>query len=203
MRMGKGDLACGMRAWIFALALPFLACAAASVRQKGEIARTASGGPSTNCAERSPEAALAKWRQLTAPSVAEAQKTFPDVSRQFPRGAPAGGTFVVIVLLRDGDGHFQMSYVVVDRIDAGIITGRIAGELGIVHGLNYNDIYRVPASEILDWGITLPDGSEQGYFIARFVDTLPRDVQCQMASELTTFPAEDGTVPKATCQCSR
>jgi hypothetical protein len=95
-----------------------------------------------------------------------------------------------------------MSYVVVDRVDAGMITGRIGGDPGIVHGFSYNDVYRVPASEILDWGVTMPDGSEQGYFIARFVDTLPRDVQCQTACELTSFPVKDGTVPKPRCRCT-
>lgn len=186
MRIRDRDLACRLGVWIFALALPLLACAAASTQQKTEIARTPPVGSSTDCPERSPEAALAKWRRATAPLVSEARKTFAAVGRQFPAGAPSGGIFVVIVLLRDGDGHFQMSYVVVDRVDAGTITGRIGAELKIVHGFSYNDTYRVPEGEILDWGVTMPDGSEKGYFIARLVDTLSEDARWQIMCGLPT-----------------
>ena len=186
MRIREGNLACPLGVWVFALAMPLLACAAATTQQKAQIARTPPGDSSKECPERSPEAAVAKWQRAIAPLVSEARRTFPAVIREFPAGAPSGGIFVVIVLLRDGDGHFQMSYVVVDRVDAGTITGRIGGDLGIVHGLKYNDTYRVSAGEILDWGVTMPDGSEKGYFMARFVDALSEDARWRIMCGLPT-----------------
>ena len=193
MSIRERDLACRLGVWSFALALPLLACAAASTQQKTEIAQMPVSS-SAECPERSPEAALAKWRQAIAPLVSEARRTFPAVGRQFPAGAPAGGIFVVIVLLRDGDGHFQMSYVIVDRVAAGTITGRIGAELKLVHGFGYNDTYRVPEGEILDWGLSMPDGSEKGYFIAKFVDTLSEDARWQTMCGLPT-QAEDEDAP--------
>jgi hypothetical protein len=92
-----------------------------------------------------------------------------------------------------------MSYVYVDRVDAGLVTGRIAGDLDIVHGLSWNDVYRVPESEILDWGIIMPDGSAKGDFMVRFLDTVPRDVLWPIACELIAFPKKDGSVPIRSC----
>jgi hypothetical protein len=82
-----------------------------------------------------------------------------------------------------------MSYVIVDRVDAGTITGRIGAELTLVHGFPYNATYRVPEGEILDWGVTMPDGSEKGYFIARFVDTLSEEARWQIMCGLPTEEA--------------
>jgi hypothetical protein len=86
-----------------------------------------------------------------------------------------------------------MSFMSVDRVDAGTITGRISSQPGIVHGFNLDDIYRVAETEILDWSVTMPDGSEKGNFVGRFEDTLPRDIQCQIARDLTSFPTKDGS----------
>jgi len=141
-----------------------------------------------------PEAALAKWQQLAAPYVSEARKTFPEARREFFGGSSQGAMFFVVVLLRDGDGHFQMSYMSVDRVDAGMITGRILSQSLIVHGFQHNDVYRVAEAEILDWSVTMADGSEKGDFLVKFNDTLPREVQCRMGRDLTSFPTTDDSV---------
>jgi len=138
--------------------------------------------------------------------VSEARKTFPEARQQFLAAKSPAETFFVIVLLRDGDGHFQMSYMSVERVDAGTITGRISSEPSIVRGFHFNDVYRVAETEILDWSLKMSDGSEKGNFIPRFTDTLPRDVQCQMARDLTSFPTKDDSVssgPIKTCAGSQ
>jgi hypothetical protein len=105
----------------------------------------------------------------------------------------------VTVPVRDGDGHFELSYLYVDRVDRGIITGRIAGDLEIVHGLRHNDVYRVPESEILDWGITMPDGSTKGDFMLPFINTVPEDVRWPIQCEMRAFPKRDGSLPHNCC----
>jgi hypothetical protein len=192
------------------IAFLLLACAGANAPPKGENARAVPVAASTRCADPSPEAALIKWRQLIAPAVSEAQKTFPEACRHFLVHAQKGVMLTVTALLRDGDGHFQMSYVYVDRVDAGVITGRIAADLDIVHGLSLNDVYRLPASEILDWGIaildsdiTIPDGFAKGDFMLSFLNTVPEDVVWPIACELTAFPKKDGSAPKHNCCADR
>jgi len=178
---------------LFAMACQLLsACAGSGPRPDRGIGQSPSVDSRGEDSADTPEAALAKWRQLVAPYVSEARKTFPEARRQFVAARSPGATFLVIVLLRDGDGHFQMSFMSVEGVDAGTITGRISSEPSIVHGFHLNDGYRVAQTEILDWLVTMADGSEKGNFVGRFESTLPRDVQCRMARDLTSFPTNDG-----------
>jgi hypothetical protein len=41
-----------------------------------------------------------------------------------------------------------------------------------VKGYKHGDEYKFPESEVLDWTISKPDGTEEGNFIGKFFDSL-------------------------------
>jgi len=120
-----------------------------------------------------PGEALAKWRTLVAPHVEEAQSTYPAAKRRYLAGLPPRHTFFVTTLLRDKLGHFENVFVVVYRISGQEVTGRIANPVNVVRGYRNGQLLSFPEADVLDWMISNPDGSEEGNFVGKFLDTLP------------------------------
>jgi hypothetical protein len=54
-----------------------------------------------------------------------------------------------------------------------------------VHGYSLGDRYAFPESELRDWLITRPDGTEEGNFVGRFLDSYepPRKCLTERAGE--------------------
>jgi hypothetical protein len=125
----------------------------------------------------SADESLARWRALIAPHVATARATYPDAKRRYLAGLPRGETFFVTTVLRDSEGRFEQVFLRVDRIDNGIVTGRIYSEIATVRGYRAKDTVKVAEAEIVDWMISRPDGSEEGNVVGKFIDTLPSTVR--------------------------
>ena len=70
----------------------------------------------------------------------------------------------------------------VDSIAASRIYGRIWNSINIVQGFRYRQSYNFPTSEMVDWLISKPDGSEEGNWAGKFLDafrltgTPPKDI---------------------------
>jgi len=104
------------------------------------------------------------------PLVLEARKTYPSARQRFLRGLEPGYAFYVVVRLHDAEGRAEQVFLAVDRIVNGQIHGRIANELQIVSGYESGSAYTVAETQILDWLITNPDGSEEGNYIGKYLD---------------------------------
>ena len=52
--------------------------------------------------------------------------------------------------------------------------GTIESELGAVRDYKTGQQITFPETEVDDWMILRPDGSEEGNFVGKFMDTLPR-----------------------------
>jgi hypothetical protein len=61
----------------------------------------------------------------------------------------------------------------VDRIDSGVVTGRISSDILAVDGYRRGATLTFREAEVIDWLISRPDGSEEGNFVGKFLDTLP------------------------------
>ena len=122
----------------------------------------------------SPEVAYAKWRETIAPHVELAMAGYPDAKGRYLAGLPPGEMFFVTTILRDPTGFFEQVFVLVDRIDKGMVTGRITSEIGVVDGFKKGQVHTFAEPEVIDWVITKPDGSEEGNVVGRFVHTLSR-----------------------------
>ncbi len=52
------------------------------------------------------------------------------------------------------------------------VVGTIANELGVVQQYKINQSIVFPEKAILDWTIAKPDGSEEGNYVGKLIDTL-------------------------------
>ena len=105
-----------------------------------------------------------------APYVAEAKSTYPAAKARFVAELPQGQYFFVTTRLHDKTGAFEQVFIAVQSIRDGVITGQIAGDINLVSGYKNGDPYVLPETELLDWLITHPDGSEEGNVVGKFMD---------------------------------
>lgn len=106
-----------------------------------------------------------------APYVVEAKRTYPVAKEKFAAGLPKGQSFFVTTRLYDGSGAFEQVFIAVRKIDDGVIYGKVWSEINRVRGFKLGDPYRFPEVDLLDWLITHPDGSEEGNFVGKFLDS--------------------------------
>lgn len=154
------------------------ACASTVQPQEGRLAPIAPADRQVKVfSSGDADQARGKMRALIAPYVAQAQATYPEAKRRYLAGLPPGETFFVTCVLHDWTGRFEQVFLRVDHIEAGMITGRIASQVETVHGYRGGDAHRVLEGDIVDWTISKPDGSEEGNFVGKFLDTLPQQIR--------------------------
>jgi len=112
------------------------------------------------------------------PYIAKARTTWPDARSRYLAGLPTRHTFFVTALLVDGQDRREQVFVAVDSIRNGTISGRIWNRVEIVHGFRLGDRYSFPESELRDWMIAKPDGTEEGNFVGKFLDTYEPPRSC-------------------------
>jgi hypothetical protein len=111
-----------------------------------------------------------EYRAAVAPYIEKAKKTYPDAKKRYLEGLPPGHVFYAVTKLHDRTGSSEQVFVVVGGIRDGRITGRIASDILGVKGFANGDAYSFPESELVDWLITHPDGTEEGNVVGNFLD---------------------------------
>lgn len=117
-----------------------------------------------------------------APFVAKARASYPDAKRRFLAGLPRGETFFVTVRLRDSLDRDEQVFIAVDSIVGDRIGGRIWSQIEVVQGYHYRQPYSFPETELVDWLIAKPDGSEEGNVVGKFLDTYQPPATCTDSS---------------------
>jgi hypothetical protein len=117
---------------------------------------------------------LLAYRRAVAPYVAKARATYPAAKRRFLAGLPPGHTFSVMVRLQAIDHakkEVQQADIFVDvhTIKNGKVYGRINSPMPIA-GYKRGDSISLPESDVINWLIARPDGSEEGNYVGRFLD---------------------------------
>jgi uncharacterized protein YegJ (DUF2314 family) len=79
--------------------------------------------------------------------------------------------FFVTTHLKDAQGHTEQVFIQVASIKGAKIDGIIASAVQLVSGYNHGDRYTLNDSDIVDWLISKPDGSEEGNLVGKFLDT--------------------------------
>jgi uncharacterized protein YegJ (DUF2314 family) len=113
------------------------------------------------------------WNAMEAamqPYIAQARATWPQAKQRYLAGLPARSTFFVTALIVDDSDRREQVFIAVDSIQAGKISGKIWNRVDIVHGYRLGDRYTFPESDLRDWLITKPDGSEEGNYVGKFLD---------------------------------
>jgi hypothetical protein len=112
---------------------------------------------------------------------------YPEAKRRFLAGLPSGAAFFTTVRLRDEAGGMEQVFVRVMKIEDGQIAGSIASNLTAVTGFRKGQAYSFPETEVLDWTIANPDGTQEGNLVGRFL------AEWQKASRRP--PMQEGSKP--------
>jgi hypothetical protein len=119
-------------------------------------------------------AAASQAEQLEAaikPYIEKAKNSYPQAKARFLKGLPPKHTFFITTRLYDASKRFEQVFIAVKEIKDGQISGVIASEVNLVRGYRMGDAYTFPENELIDWTITKPDGTEEGNFVGKFLDT--------------------------------
>ena len=73
--------------------------------------------------------------------------------------------------LKDDKGLSERVFLAVDRIEEGSIIGRIWNEVALVHGYALHQRHTVAEADIQDWLIAHRDGTEEGNFVGKYLDS--------------------------------
>jgi hypothetical protein len=116
-------------------------------------------------------AELKAFEEAIKPYVEKARKTYPEAKERFLAGLPPKHFFFVTTRLHDPSGNWEQVFIAVKEIKDGVITGLIASDIQTVTGYKSGDKYSFPESELIDWTVSKPDGTEEGNFVGNFLDT--------------------------------
>ena len=114
---------------------------------------------------------LQKFEEAIKPYVEKARKTWPDAKKRFLAGLPPKHIFAVTTRLYDSTGRWEQVFIEVKEIKDGKITGLIASDVEFISKYKYGDVYVLPETDLIDWTISKPDGTEEGNFVGNFLDT--------------------------------
>lgn len=113
-----------------------------------------------------------QYEQMVAPYIGQALNTLPGAKQRFLNGLPQGEAFFLVTRIYDRDGSFEQVFVRVKKWDQDKIKGAIANDLYTVKDFHNGQMIEFNEKDVLDWLISKPDGSEEGNFIGKFLDTL-------------------------------
>jgi hypothetical protein len=107
-----------------------------------------------------------------APYIAKARQTYPAAKKRFEAGLPPKYLFSLTTKLWDrSHTKFEVVFVVAEKIKNGTVTGHLATHTKQPIGYNWGDRVSFPESQVMDWTIVHPDGTEEGNVVGSFLDT--------------------------------
>ncbi len=112
-----------------------------------------------------------QYEDAIKPYIAMAKKTYPQAKGDFLKGLPPKQSFFITTRLHDASGKIEQVFIAVREIKNGFVKGTIASDIQLVAGFKFGDGYSFPEGDLMDWTITKPDGSEDGNFVGKFLDT--------------------------------
>ena len=113
---------------------------------------------------------LSDFEKAIVPYVKQARATLPDAKRRFLSGLPADQWFDVTLKLSDSDGKYEVVFVRVRNWDGTKISGVLDSNLELLKEHKDHEHVTCDESEILDWTISHPDGTEEGNFVGKFLE---------------------------------
>lgn len=116
---------------------------------------------------------LQQFEKLIAPAVKQARRTLPQAKKRFQTGLADGLAFFLTTRIYDADGRFEQVFVRVQEWQGSSIKGVIASDLAVVQQYQAGQLIEFPEKAVLDWTISQPNGSEEGNFVGKLIDSLP------------------------------
>jgi len=115
------------------------------------------------------EEQVAAFDKTIAPYIAKARANYPAAKRRFEAGLPSGYRFSVQVPLYDRDGTRENWFVFFESIKNGKISGTF-DKVDLLTDYKTGQRITFPESEITNWLILRPDGTEEGNYVGKFLD---------------------------------
>ncbi len=106
------------------------------------------------------------------PYTKQALESYPGARMKFMKGLPKGESFFLTTRLKDNFGQIEQVFVLVKSISDNVVSGVIFNDIQIVSGFRNGQRYSFPENEIIDWLITKPDGTEEGNFVGKYIDSI-------------------------------
>jgi len=115
------------------------------------------------------------YRKAIAPYVAKARATYPTAKKRFLAGLPPKHIFYVWTTLYQAApngqrGRAEDVFIQVHSITGGSVYGIVANTPDFVTTYKQGDRVQFPESEVLNWVIVRPDGTEEGNFVGKFLE---------------------------------
>jgi hypothetical protein len=121
--------------------------------------------------DRPVESKQSDMERLLAPYAEMSRKAYPEAKARYLAGLLNDYTFYVTIPIRDEQTkRFEQVYLQVTGISNGIITGKLASQTKPTFKYKMGDAISCNESDVRDWTISAPDGSEEGNFIGKFLD---------------------------------
>jgi len=105
------------------------------------------------------------------PFVKQAQDSLPAAKERYLKGLPKGEMFFITTRLKDPDGKFEQVFVLLKSWKEDTASGTVASDLEILKTYKEGELIEVLDKNILDWTIAKKDGTEEGNFVGKFLDT--------------------------------
>jgi uncharacterized protein YegJ (DUF2314 family) len=112
-----------------------------------------------------------KFEAAIAPYVKKARETLAEAKKKYLAGLPKNQIFYVTIKLYDSSKTYEQVFVRITSWKGESIQGILESNLSIVHNHSKGEKLNCHESEILDWTISKPDGTEEGNFVGKFLDT--------------------------------
>ena len=112
-----------------------------------------------------------KFEDAIAPYVKKARDTLPDAKKKYLVGLPPNQTFYVTIKLYGASEKFEQVFVKVTSWKGATIQGILSSDISSIHDHSIGEKLTCNESDILDWTISKPDGTEEGNFVGKFLDT--------------------------------
>lgn len=113
---------------------------------------------------------LQSFEDAIKPAIEKARKSYPEARKRFLDGLPPKHIFYLTTRLFDKEGRVEQVFIAVREIKDGTVKGVIASEIELISGYKAGDPVSFPESDLIDWTIVRPDGSEEGNFVGKFLD---------------------------------
>jgi uncharacterized protein YegJ (DUF2314 family) len=114
---------------------------------------------------------LKKFEDAIEPYVKKARESLPEAKKKYLAGLPKNQVFYVTIKLYDSSKKFEQVFVRVTSWKGETIQGILSSDLSLIHNHSKGEKLTCNESEILDWTISKPDGTEEGNFVGKFLDT--------------------------------
>ncbi len=111
-----------------------------------------------------------KFEEAISPYVTKARETLPRAKKRYLKGLRKGEILYVTTRIRE-NGKYEQVFVRVTSWEGQTVRGLLASDVSLFANHKRGEDLTCKESEVLDWTISKPDGSEEGNFVGKFLDS--------------------------------